>query len=105
MTEPGTHLLENPFFVLGLPPTAGWVEAERQAQKLLGMLELGLAQAATYATPLGTRARTPELVRWAVAELREPARRLRSSPWALLPSGDSPARRELDGEAFRALGF
>ena len=50
--------------------------------KLLGMLELGFAAAARYDTPLGPRARTPELVREAVAALRDPARRLAAEVWA-----------------------
>ncbi|MCA9676301.1 MAG: hypothetical protein KC464_14785, partial [Myxococcales bacterium] len=67
------RVVENPFLVLGLAPTATRMEIEREAGKLLGMLELGLAAAATYATPLGPRPRTPELVRTAAATLRDPA--------------------------------
>lgn len=73
---------ENPFFVLGLATDASRIEVEREAQKLLGMLELGFADALTYATPLGPRPRTPELVRAAVAALRDPARRLAAELWA-----------------------
>jgi hypothetical protein len=76
------RVAENPFHVLGLAPTATRHEIEREAQKLLGMLELGLAAAATYPTPLGPRGRTPELVRAAVAALRDPARRLAAELWA-----------------------
>lgn len=75
---------ENPFYVLGVPPACTRAEAERAGQKLLAMLELGLGQAAAYGTPLGPRTRTPELVRWALAELREPERRLRHELWAQL---------------------
>ena len=60
---------ENPFFVLGLAPDASRIEVEREAQKLLGMLELGFVDAQTYATPLGPQPRTPETVRAAVAAL------------------------------------
>jgi hypothetical protein len=73
---------ENPFLVLGIAPAATRMEIEREAQKLLGMLELGLAGAATYDTPLGPRTRTAELVRAAVAALRDPARRLAAELWA-----------------------
>lgn len=75
-------LADNPFFVLGLAPEASRIEVEREAQKLLGMLELGFVDAATYATPLGPRPRTPEQVRAAVAALRDPYQRLVAELWA-----------------------
>ena len=75
------RVIENPFLVLGLAPSATRMEIEREAQKLLGMIELGLAAAATYETPLGPRPRTAELVRAAVATLRDPARRLAAELW------------------------
>ena len=76
------HIVENPFFVLGLSVDASRIEIEREAQKLLGMLELGFDQAKTYATPLGPRTRTPELVRAAAAALRDPYQRLLAELWA-----------------------
>ena len=76
------RLVENPFFVLGLSPDASRIEIEREAQKLLGMLELDFADAKTYATPLGPQPRTAELVRAAVAALRDPYRRLVAEVWA-----------------------
>jgi len=82
MSAFGSALDENPFYVLGLSPDASRIELEREAQKLLGMLELGFAGATTYATPLGPRTRTPELVRAAVAALRDPYRRLVAELWA-----------------------
>jgi hypothetical protein len=88
-------LAENPFFVLGVPVEASRIEVERCAQKLLGMLELGFADARTYATPLGPRERTAEMVRAAVAALRDPYRRLVAELWARHappPSIDAPAR-------------
>ena len=75
-------LVENPFFVLGLAADASRIEIEREAQKLLGMLELGFPDAQTYATPLGPRPRTAELVRAAVAALRDPSQRLVAELWA-----------------------
>ena len=66
------HVADNPFFVLGLAPDASRIEIEREAQKLLGMLELDFADAQTYATPVGARLRTAESVRAAVAALRDP---------------------------------
>ena len=76
------NIAENPFFVLGLTAEASRIEVEREAQKLLGMLELKFAEARTYATPLGPRERTAEMVRAAVAALRDPYRRLVAELWA-----------------------
>ena len=76
-------LAENPFFVIGVAPGASRIEIEREGQKLLGMIELGFAEALTYATPLGPRPRDGEAVRAALAALRDPARRLVAELWAL----------------------
>jgi hypothetical protein len=74
----------NPFFVLALDPlaSASGAEIERQGQRLLAELAANLEGARRYATPFGVRARTPELVRAAIAELRGPARRLVHEWWA-----------------------
>lgn len=76
------NLAENPFYVLGLAVDASRIEIEREAQKLLGMLELGFVDAQRYATPLGPRTRTADGVRAAVAALRDPYRRLVAELWA-----------------------
>jgi hypothetical protein len=76
------QLADNPFFVLGVSPDASRIEIEREAQKLLGMLELGFAEAQTYSTPAGRHARTSEGVRAAVAALRDPYQRLVAELWA-----------------------
>ena len=83
-------IAENPFFVLGVSPDAQRIEIEREAQKLLGMLELGFAAAQTYLTPLGPRERTAENVRAAVAALRDPYQRLVAELWAR----NAPAMRD-----------
>jgi hypothetical protein len=95
-------LEENPFFVLGLAPDASRIELEREAQKLLGMLELGFAEARIYHTPLGPRPRTPELVRAAVAALRDPYRRLVAELWARHAPPISTEVREADRPADEA---
>jgi len=89
-------LADNPFFVLGVTAEASRIEVEREAQKLLGMLELGFAEARTYATPLGPRERTAEMVRAAVAALRDPYRRLVAELWArhAPPPRAEPAARQ-----------
>ncbi|HMG57925.1 MAG TPA: hypothetical protein VK601_30695 [Kofleriaceae bacterium] len=87
-------LADNPFFVLGLAVDASRIEVEREAQKLLGMLELGFGEAASYATPLGPRLRTAEAVRAAVAALRDPYRRLVAELWARHAPPPRPAPPE-----------
>jgi hypothetical protein len=86
MSDPRRRILFNPFYVLGVPVEATRAEVEREGQKLLGMLALGLSQAATYDTPLGPAPRTPEAVREAMAELRDPERRLMHELWARVPA-------------------
>ncbi len=86
MTDARRRLADNPFYVLGLRPDAGAVEVEREAQKVLGMLSLDLADAKSYRSPLGEHTRDADKVRRAVAELRDPARRLVHELWAQLPS-------------------
>jgi hypothetical protein len=89
MSDPRRRILFNPFYVLGVPVEATRAEVEREGQKLLGMLALGLSQAATYDTPLGPAPRTPEAVREAMAELRDPERRLMHELWARVPASTS----------------
>jgi hypothetical protein len=104
-------LADNPFFVLGLASDASRIEIEREAQKLLGMLELGFADAATYPTPLGPRPRSAELVRASVAALRDPYQRLVAELWARhapLPAAAPPPPDEPPAVApglRRALGW
>jgi hypothetical protein len=69
-------IADNPFYVLGLPADCPTRAVEREGQKLLAMLAVGLAEAKQYRTPVGARPRTDEKVRAAMAELRDPARRL-----------------------------
>jgi hypothetical protein len=91
MSDPRRRILFNPFYVLGVPVEASRAEVEREGQKLLGMLALGLSPAATYDTPLGPAPRTPEAVREAMAELRDPERRLMHELWARVPAAPAGA--------------
>lgn len=84
------RLAQNPFLVLGLAPDAGRADVERAAQKLQGLLKVGASAAKTYATPLGPRERTEDLVRAAAAELRDPAKRVGHELWALTPAPEAP---------------
>ena len=85
--NPGARarLLVNPFIVLGLSPASSRTEVERQAQKLLSQLDAGIEGAVTYPSPVGPGRRTPEMVRWAVDQLRDPKRRLLHELWAGMP--------------------
>jgi hypothetical protein len=88
------RLAHNPFYVLELRPDCSRAEVERAGQKWLGMLELDLSAAHSYRSPLGRHRRSPELVRIAMAELRDPNRRLLHELWATLePSGEGEASR------------
>jgi hypothetical protein len=73
--------LANPFLVLELAADAGREQLERQGAKLLAMLAAGLPEAASYPTPLGPHPRTDEMIRTALAELRDPDRRLIHEWW------------------------
>jgi hypothetical protein len=75
-------IVENPYFVLALPWDAPRTAIEREAQKWLGMLELSFVEATHYATPLGPQIRTADLVRTAVAQLRDPASKVMAQMWA-----------------------
>ena len=77
---------ENPFYILGLAPDCSWQDIEREGQKLLGMLTLGISTAMVYETPLGPQTRSHEQVRAAMAELRDPERRILHEIWAALPA-------------------
>lgn len=113
------RIRQNPFYVLDLRPSASMAEIERQGQKLLGMVELGISSAKRYSTPAGEESRDADLIRRAVAELRDPQRRLAHELWAALPpkpvkpfrseaKATSDAGPKADApwpEAFEALGF
>jgi hypothetical protein len=73
---------ENPFFVLGLLPSASRDEVEREAKKLLGQLELGVSSVKTYLSPLGSHERSVERVRDALVLLRDVEQRLVAEQWA-----------------------
>jgi len=76
---------ENPFFVLGLPPDTPRPEIERTAQRLLAESALGRSAALRYTTPFGEAERTPDLIRAAVAELRDPRKRVAHELFARMP--------------------
>jgi hypothetical protein len=74
--------LANPFLVLELPPDVTRDQLERQGARLLALLAAGVAGSAAYPTPLGPRERTAAMIRTALAELRDPDRRLIHEWWA-----------------------
>lgn len=84
-------LATNAFHVLGLPPDAPRAVIEREGQRLIATIELGLAGAREYPSPLGPQPRDADLVRAALAELRDPDRRLLHELWAVPPGDAEPA--------------
>jgi hypothetical protein len=99
-------IADNPFYVLGLPADCPTRAVEREGQKLLAMLAIGLAEAKQHGSPLGPRPRTDEKVRAAMAELRDPARRLMHELFARLAVAEpaaAPARLRFAG-AWRGFG-
>ena len=105
--DPSSRIADNPFYVLGLPPDCSRLEIEREGQKLLGMLEVGLSAARVYRSPLGEHQRTADKVREAMAELRVPERRLQHELWARLAPdhlGPGDASGEDEGRAPRFAG-
>jgi hypothetical protein len=79
--EMRARVLDNPFFVLELGAECSRAEVERAGQRLLGMLELGMAGAERYGTPFGAGRRDAAKIREAMAELRDPQRRLLHELW------------------------
>jgi hypothetical protein len=73
--------LANPFLVLDLPVATPADMVERKGELLLSLLAAGVVDATSYHSPFGPRERTPEMVREALAELRDPDRRLVHEWW------------------------
>lgn len=96
MSDAHARIADNPFYVLALRPDCTRTDMERAGQKWLAMLDVGLKGAQSYATPLGGRERTADKVRLAMAELRDPERRLVHEIWAAL---DPDPERLLGREA------
>ncbi len=87
-----TSAEENPFYILDLQASASPKSIEKQKQKLLGMLKLGLASATLYETPVGSFSRTEETVRQAAAALENPSQRIH---WELWVEASDRATEEL----------
>lgn len=75
----------NAFAVLDIAPTATRAEVERAAQRWLALLQIGSEAARTYRTPLGAGERDADVIRQALAELRDPALRVQQELWAVPP--------------------
>jgi hypothetical protein len=89
----------NPFFALGLDPKCSQADVERAGQKLLALLAIGSAGAKRFATPVGEMERTEDIVRAAMAELRDPDKRIGHELWAriaIVPSAPASGKKEDD---------
>jgi len=108
--DPLLRWQENPFYLLGLEPSASHLEVERHGRKLLAQLELELAAARVADTPLGPVERTVDSVRRALAELGDPKKREQHALWAQLPAvrpGESIAQADALTwpDMMRAIGW
>lgn len=90
MSEASARFADNAFYILGLRPSVSRQQIEREGVKLLGMLELGMPAARQYATPIAVFERTPERVRLAMSELRDPNKRVLHEVFAVLESTPLP---------------
>lgn len=90
-----TSIEENPFYVLDLQTSASPKNVEKQKQKLLGMLELGLASAKTFSTPLGTFERSEDSIRRAAAALENPIERIGWELWVESTADSSTEMEDL----------
>jgi hypothetical protein len=99
------RLIDNPFYVLDVPADCSRAEVERAGQKLLAMLELDLAGARAYATPFGSGQRDAAKIREAMAELRDPQRRLFHELWAQSRPWTDTVALESDDELVDEHGF
>jgi len=101
----------NPFFVLELKTDATRADIERAGQRLLAKFGIDSAGIADYDTPLGKGVRDADMVRQALAALRDPAQRVACELWAgLAPIQVGRPQAQGAGEtrwedAQRALGW
>jgi hypothetical protein len=109
---------DNPFWVLELAPAASHMEVERAGKRILALLAVQHPAASTFACALPhdvneqthRRPRDEQLVRTAVAALRDPATRTHAAAWLgfapfppLPPPADGkPALRALQPSSWRA---
>jgi len=109
MTDPLSAWCSNPFFVLEVSPRAARVEVERAGQRLLGLLAVGSAGVERYETPFGPATRDADVVRQALAALRDPNERLISELLAEVAIRAAPQRGDNRASgweaAMRAIGW
>src|SRR5262249_49219985 len=91
----------NPFFVLEVATDAPPADVERAGQRLIALLTVGSTAAAQYSTPFGPATRDADLVRQALAALRDPVRRAVEELGANVAQG---AVAQDDGQALKTVG-
>jgi hypothetical protein len=99
----------NPFFVLEVATDASAADVERAGQRLIALLTVGSDSAARCQTPLGTLTRDADMVRQALAALRDPEQRVLHELWAQVAPVDADGSRDNGAEpwdaATRAFGW
>lgn len=91
LADSRARLMRNPFYLLELNADCSRAELERAGQRLLAMIELALPGSERVETPYGVTTRSADDLRQALADLRDPERRLvhelwfRSRPWTAMP--------------------
>jgi hypothetical protein len=94
LRDPFADWRRNPFFVLEVDTTASRAEVERAGQKLLALIAVGSTDAGHYDTPFGRAERDADLIRQALAALRDPRDRVLHELWADVAAGISEEQIE-----------
>jgi hypothetical protein len=96
--------IDNPFVVLGIPPTSTTIDVERAGKRLLAELELGVESATRVVRNDGTTlVRTVDDVRQAMHILKEPDARAVAEGMLDLPTLQEAPHRGLDLRALRSF--
>lgn len=99
----------NPFFVLEVKIDAARIDIERAGQRLLARFEISPESVANYQTPLGKAVRDADMVRQALAALRDPVQRVTHELWADIGPIDQAVVEGEEGfrwtDAEHALGW